>query len=91
MVFYDRRSKKCSNCDLTYYWKRLGARPQHAQSLETIFAQIPGLKVLCISSPNNAKGIIASAIEDPNPVIIFEHRWVHELKGHVPKNIIKQN
>lgn len=66
-----------------------GQGPQHAQSLETIFAQIPGLKVLCISSPTNAKGIIASAIEDPNPVIIFEHRWVHELKGHVPKKYYK--
>ena len=62
-----------------------GQGPQHAQSLETIFAQIPGLKVLSISTPENSKGIIASAINDLNPVIVFEHRWVHELKGHVPK------
>ena len=35
-----------------------GQGPQHAQSLETIFAQIPGLKSLCISSPNNAKELL---------------------------------
>ena len=47
-----------------------GQGPQHAQSLETIFAQIPGLKVLYISSPNNAKGIV-SAIEDRNQLLFL--------------------
>ena len=66
-----------------------GQGPQHAQSLETLFAHIPGLKVVSISSPYNAKGLLISAIEDPNPVILFEHRWVHELKGDVPKKLYK--
>lgn len=66
-----------------------GQGPQHAQSLETLFAHIPGLKVASISTPYNAKGIILSGIEDPNPVIIFEHRWLHEAKGYVPKKYYK--
>ena len=66
-----------------------GQGPQHAQSLESVFAHIPGLKVVSVSSPKNAKGIILSSIEDLNPVIIFEHRWLHNIKGHVPKKYYK--
>lgn len=66
-----------------------GQGPQHAQSLESIFAHIPGLKVASISTPKNAKGIILSSIEDLNPVIIFEHRWLHNVKGQVPKKYYK--
>ena len=66
-----------------------GQGPQHAQSLETLFAHIPGLKVVSISTPENAKGILTSSIEDPNPVIIFEHRWLHDIKGKVPKKYYK--
>ena len=66
-----------------------GQGPQHAQSLESIFAHIPGLKVVSLSTPKNAKGIILSSIEDLNPVIIFEHRWLHGIKGHVPKKYYK--
>ncbi len=66
-----------------------GQGPQHSQSLESIFAHIPGLKVVSLSTPLNAKGIILSSIEDLNPVIIFEHRWLHEIKGYVPKKYYK--
>ena len=66
-----------------------GQGPQHAQSLESIFAHIPGLKVVSLSTPKNAKGIILSSIEDLNPVIIFEHRWLHGIKGYVPKKYYK--
>ena len=66
-----------------------GQGPQHSQSLETLFAHIPGLKVVCISNPKNAKGILISSIEDKNPVIIFEHRWLHEVKDFVPKKYYK--
>ena len=66
-----------------------GQGPQHSQSLETIFAQVPGLKVISLSTPYNAKGLIISSIEDLNPVIIFEHRWLHEIKGNVPKKYYK--
>lgn len=66
-----------------------GQGPQHSQSLESIFAHIPGLKVVCPSNPYNAKGLLISSIEDNNPVIFFEHRWCHSIKGYVPKKNYK--
>jgi pyruvate/2-oxoglutarate/acetoin dehydrogenase E1 component len=63
-----------------------GQGPQHSQSLETIFAHIPGLKVVCPSTPGLAKGLLNAAIKDKNPVIFFEHRWLHHLVGNVKKN-----
>jgi acetoin:2,6-dichlorophenolindophenol oxidoreductase subunit beta len=62
-----------------------GQGPQHSQSLESIFSHIPGLKVVSLSTPKSAKGIILASVIDKNPVIIFEHRWLHDLKGNVPK------
>jgi pyruvate/2-oxoglutarate/acetoin dehydrogenase E1 component len=62
-----------------------GQGPQHSQSLETLFAHIPGLKVVCPSNPFNAKGLLSASIKDNNPVIFFEHRWLHETLGDVPK------
>lgn len=66
-----------------------GQGPQHSQSLETLFSHIPGLKVVCPSDPYAAKGLLISSIEDNNPVIFFEHRWCHTIKGIVPKNYYK--
>jgi acetoin:2,6-dichlorophenolindophenol oxidoreductase subunit beta len=66
-----------------------GQGPQHSQSLESIFAHIPGLKIVCPSTPSSAKGLLISSIEDNNPVIFFEHRWLHVMKGKVPKNYYK--
>jgi len=66
-----------------------GQGPQHSQSLESIFSHIPGLKIVCPSTPFNAKGLLISSIEDNNPVIFFEHRWLHVAKGNVPKNYYK--
>ena len=68
-----------------------GQGPAHSQSLETIFSYIPGLKVLMPSSPYDAKGMLWSALEDPNPVLIIEHRWFHYVKGFVPKKPYKVN
>ena len=62
-----------------------GQGPQHSQSLEAIFAHIPGLKVVCPSTPHLAKGLMNAAIKDKNPVIYFEHRWLHHLTGEVEK------
>ena len=45
--------------------------------------------MVSLSTPLNAKGLILSSIEDSNPVIIFEHRWLHEMKGPVPKKYFK--
>ena len=60
-----------------------GQGPNHSQSLETIFSQIPGLKVIAPTFPKDAKGMFVSAIRDNNPVIIIEHRWCHYLKDNV--------
>ena len=62
-----------------------GQGPQHAQSLHSLFAHIPGLRVVAPSTPQEAKGVLLSAIRDPNPVIFLEHRWLHGLKGPVAK------
>lgn len=66
-----------------------GQGPQHSQSLEVLFSHIPGLKVVCPSTPFEAKGMLIQSIEDKNPVIFFEHRWLHMTKGRVPKKIYK--
>ncbi len=62
-----------------------GQGPAHSQSFETIFSYVPGLKVLIPSSAYDAKGMLISAINDPNPVLILEHRWFHYVTGSVPK------
>jgi len=61
-----------------------GQGPQHSQSLHAWFAHVPGLKVIIPSSPYDAKGMLISAIEDNNPVLLLEHRWLHSVKGNVP-------
>jgi pyruvate dehydrogenase E1 component beta subunit len=62
-----------------------GQGPQHSQSLETLFAYIPGLKVVMPSTPADFKGMLLASIEDDNPVIFIEHRWLHYVTGPVPK------
>ncbi len=62
-----------------------GQGPQHSQSLHSIFAHIPGLKVVMPANPYDAKGLLISAVEDDNPVIFLEHRWLHDIHGEVPE------
>jgi acetoin:2,6-dichlorophenolindophenol oxidoreductase subunit beta len=62
-----------------------GAAAQHSQSLEAWFAHVPGLKVVEPSTPHDAKGLLLAAIEDPDPVLIFEHKLLYKIKGHVPE------
>mgnify|MGYP003324802233 CR=1 FL=1 len=62
-----------------------GQGPQHAQSLESWFAHIPGLKVVMPSNAYDAKGLLISSISDDNPVIFFEHRWLHNTIDRVPQ------
>src|SRR4030095_4264200 len=61
-----------------------GAAAQHSQSLEAWFAHVPGLKVIQPSTPHDAKGLLLAAIDDPNPVLIFEHKLLYKTKGPVP-------
>jgi 2-oxoisovalerate dehydrogenase E1 component len=62
-----------------------GAGPFHSQSNEAWFTKTPGLKVVYPAFPYDAKGLLISAIEDPNPVIYFEHKYLYRnLTGMVP-------
>ncbi|MCL4415331.1 MAG: alpha-ketoacid dehydrogenase subunit beta [Actinobacteria bacterium] len=63
----------------------LSQAAQHAQCLIGIFMNVPGLKIVCPSTPYDAKGIFKSAIKDDNPVLVFEHLKLYENKGEVPQ------
>lgn len=59
----------------------------HSQSMEAIFANQPGLKIVMPSSPAEAKGLLKAAIRDPDPVLFFEHKRAYRLlKEEVPAN-----
>jgi pyruvate dehydrogenase E1 component beta subunit len=62
-----------------------GAASQHSQSLETILMHFPGLIVICPSTPYDAKGLMLSAIRNPNPVCFIEHKALYKTKGEVPQ------
>ena len=62
-----------------------GQGPQHSQCLDTLFAHIPGLKVVMPTTPAQFKGMLLAAIDDDNPVVFLEHRWLHYVTGHVPR------
>lgn len=64
-----------------------GQGPQHSQTLHSLFAHIPGLKVVMPSNPYDAKGLLVSAVQDNNPVIFLEHRWLHNIHGEVPQEM----
>jgi pyruvate/2-oxoglutarate/acetoin dehydrogenase E1 component len=63
-----------------------GQGPQHSQSLHAMFAQVPGLKVVMPTTARDAKGMLVSAIEDNNPVLFIEHRWLHGIRDVVEEN-----
>ena len=59
--------------------------PFHSQNPESSFAHVPGLKCVCPATPADAKGLLVAAIEDPNPVLFFEHKHLYRrIKGEVP-------
>jgi len=62
-----------------------GAAAQHSQSLEAWFAHVPGLKVVMPSNARDAKGLLLAALEDPNPVMILEHKLLYKTSGPVPE------
>ena len=60
--------------------------PFHSQNPESSFAHIPGLKIVCPSTPEDAKGLLATSIEDPNPVLYFEHKHLYRrIRSEVPE------
>lgn len=65
----------------------VGAGPFHSQSNEVWFTHTPGLKVLYPSTPEDAKGLLIAAINDPNPVMFFEHKALYRsISGMVPND-----
>jgi acetoin:2,6-dichlorophenolindophenol oxidoreductase subunit beta len=62
-----------------------GAAAQHSQSLEAWLAHVPGLKVVAPATPADAKGLLLAALDDPDPVFIFEHKLLYKIKGDVPE------
>jgi acetoin:2,6-dichlorophenolindophenol oxidoreductase subunit beta len=66
-----------------------GQGSQHAQSLQSWLAHVPGLKVIMPATPHDAKGMLISAIEDNNPVICVEHRWLYNISGPVPQEMYR--
>lgn len=65
----------------------VGAGPFHSQSNEAWFTHVPGLKIVYPSSPYDAKGLLIAAINDPNPVLYFEHKVLYRsISGQVPQD-----
>lgn len=65
----------------------VGAGPFHSQSTEAWFFHVPGLKIVYPAFPQDAKGLLAAAVEDPNPVMYFEHKALYRsVSGMVSDN-----
>jgi pyruvate dehydrogenase E1 component beta subunit len=60
---------------------------QHSQATQAIFTHIPGLKVVMPSTPYDAKGLLAASIEDDNPVVFIDDRWLYQHVGDVPEEL----
>ena len=63
----------------------LSQAAQHAQCVMGMFMNVPGLKIVCPSTPYDAKGLLKAAIRDENPVLFFEHIMLYDIKGEVPE------
>lgn len=57
----------------------------HSKTMHSVFAHVPGLKVVLPTTAYDAKGLLISAIRDNNPVLVFEHRWLYWQEGEVPE------
>jgi pyruvate dehydrogenase E1 component beta subunit len=64
-------------------WTQLSAT--HSQSFDSMFAYMPGLKVVAPATPHDAKGLLLASIEDPDPVVFIEHTLMYTVKGEVPE------
>ncbi len=57
---------------------------QHSQMFESWYAHVPGLKVVMPATPHDVKGMLKSAVRDPDPVLFIEHELLYNIKGEVP-------
>ena len=81
-----------SNCPVVFWLivNRKGEQAaQHSQALHSIFSHIPGLIVIAPSSPHDVKGLLNSAIHNPNPVIFIDDRSLYNIEGNVPEEVYK--
>ncbi|MFC2149306.1 alpha-ketoacid dehydrogenase subunit beta, partial [Candidatus Auribacterota bacterium] len=62
---------------------------QHSQSPYSMYAHVPGIKVVVPGTPYDAKGLLLAAISDDNPVLYIDDRWLYETKGPVPEGAYK--
>ncbi len=62
-----------------------GSAAQHSQSLQALFAHIPGLRVLMPATPYDVKGMLLGSISGNSPTVFIEHRWLYDMKGGVPE------
>jgi len=69
----------------TPYGTGLKLSSQHSQSLEAWFVHVPGLLVAMPSTPYDAKGLLVTALRDPNPVLVLEHKLLYPTRGPVPE------
>ena len=74
---------------VTYVSTKAGEGGQHNQSLQALFAHIPGLKIVMPANPIDAKGLLLSAIHDDGPVIVMYHRDFYFDEADVPRNQYK--
>jgi acetoin:2,6-dichlorophenolindophenol oxidoreductase subunit beta len=66
-----------------------GGAAQHTQSIQGLFMNVPGLRLVMPSRPSDAKGLLINAVYDGNPVVIIEHRWALKQSGHVPEGMYR--
>jgi pyruvate/2-oxoglutarate/acetoin dehydrogenase E1 component len=62
---------------------------QHSQAIHSMFAHVPGLKVVMPSTAHDAKGLMVSAIRDPNPVVFVDDRWLYAVTDEVPEEMFE--
>lgn len=67
--------------------RQWGNGPQHTKALYSLFGSVPGLKAVIPSTPYMAKGLLVSAIQDKNPVVLLESRWLFQVKENVPEEL----
>jgi len=60
---------------------------QHSQAIQAMFTHLPGLKVVMPSTPYDAKGLLVASIEDDNPVVFIDDRWLYDMEGEVPEKL----